>query len=91
MARRRADYIDKAGQLRGKSLTAREIQVAGAILAGYTTNERIGALLVVETKTVQAHLHHIYSKTGAADKAELLLMVLGRIPCAADLQGIIWE
>ncbi len=91
MAKKRADYIDKAlGQLRGKPLTAREIQVIGAILAGYTTNERIGSVLVIARKTVQAHLGNIYAKTGADDKADLVLMVLGRKACAVDLTCIVW-
>ena len=91
MGRRRADYIDKAlGRLRGKRLTRREVEIIAAILAGHTTNEQIGATLVIARKSVQTHLCHIYAKTGGADKADLVLMALGRKPCAVDLSNIIW-
>lgn len=90
--KKRPDYIDMAlGQLSGKPLTRRETQVVAVILAGDTTNERIGAALVITTKTVQTHLFHIYAKTGAADKADLILMVMGRKACAVDLSNIIWR
>lgn len=91
MGRKRADYIDKAlGRLLGKPLTRREVEVVGAILAGHTTNEQIGATLVIARKTVQAHLGNIYAKTGGVDKADLILMALGRKPCAVDLTNIAW-
>ena len=65
--------------------------MVSAILAGNTTNEGIGALLVITRKTVQTHLYHIYAKTGAANHADIILMALGRKACAVDLSGIIWR
>lgn len=91
MGRKRADYIDKAlGRLRGKRLTRREVEIIVAILAGHTTNEQIGATLVIARKTVQTHLGNIYAKTGSTDKADLILMALGRKACAVDLSNIAW-
>lgn len=92
MGRKRADYIDKAlGQLRGKPLTKREIEVVAVILAGHTTDQRIGEILTIANKTVRAHMCHICSKTGAANKADLILMALGRKAGAVDLSNIVWE
>lgn len=91
MGKKRADYIDKAlGRLRGKPLTRREVEVVATILAGHTTNEQIGATLVIARKTVQTHLGNIYAKTNATNHADIVLMALGRKPCAVDLTNIIW-
>lgn len=91
MGRKRADYIDKAlGRLRGKPLTRREVEIIAAILAGHTTNEQIGATLVIARKTVQTHLGNIYAKTSAQNHADLILMALGRKVGAVDLSNIIW-
>lgn len=91
MGKKRADYIDKAlGRLRGKPLTRREVEVVATILAGHTTNEQIGAALTIARKTVHAHLGNIYAKTSAANHADIILMALGRKPCAVDLSNIVW-
>ena len=36
-------------------------------------------------RTIQTHLANIYAKTGAQNKAELILMAQGSKPCAIDL------
>ena len=63
------------------------------ILAGHTTAEEMSAVLrqiydpgqPMSKRTIQTHLANIYAKTGAQNKAELILMAQGSKPCAIDI------
>lgn len=56
------------------SLTDREAQVAAYIVAGYT-RERIQEELFLSASTVKTHVGHVYEKTGAHSKQELMDVV----------------
>lgn len=77
------------------TLTRAELSVMRVILAGHTTAEQMHAVLrqvydpsqPMSKRTIQTHLANIYDKTGAENKAELILMAQGSKPCAIDLFG----
>lgn len=73
----------------GEPLTDREADVLRAILAGHTYRKEIARHLVVEKRTVDAHVYSIFIKTGAGNMADLVLMALGRKPCPIDLTNIV--
>ena len=50
-------------------LTRREVEVLTLIAAGLSNTE-IAAALVVSNATVKTHVNHIFSKTGARDRAQ---------------------
>jgi DNA-binding CsgD family transcriptional regulator len=52
------------------SLTPAEVKVAGLVADGLS-NADIGKRLLCSTRTVQAHLTHIYAKLGASSRTEL--------------------
>lgn len=75
----RAEAEQGAVQLRRRidSLTAREAEVARAVLAG-RQNKQIAADLGISLKTVEIHRHHVMEKMGAGSAAELVrLLVAG--------------
>jgi len=50
-------------------LTARELEVLGLVAAG-RTNQEIAGKLFISLNTVARHVSHIFSKTGASNRAE---------------------
>ena len=74
-------------------LTRSELRIVRAILAGNTSTTELVAALPAPTsgkgriskRTIQTHLANIYAKTGAFNKADLVLMALGGKPCEIDL------
>jgi len=86
MARPRSDRLDaELGLLHGKPLTEREGDTLRAILAGCTTRHAIATEMIVTHGTAAAHVWRLYSKTGAHNMADLVLMAVGRKPCVVDL------
>jgi DNA-binding CsgD family transcriptional regulator len=84
--RKIADNIAKdLGRLLGQPLTRRERDVVRAVLAGAVTEKDLGQALSLEGSTVRAHLYHIFTKTGAINLADLVLMAVGRKPSVVDL------
>jgi DNA-binding NarL/FixJ family response regulator len=57
-------------------LSEREREIALLVAQGLTNNE-IAAKLYISEKTVKAHLGTIFSKTGAASRLKLALMIRG--------------
>jgi DNA-binding NarL/FixJ family response regulator len=57
------------------NLTAREIEVIGAVVAGYT-NKEIAARLAVAEDTVKHHLTNIFDKVGVSNRLELALFAV---------------
>jgi DNA-binding NarL/FixJ family response regulator len=51
-------------------LSEREFEVARLVAAGLT-NRQIAAQLVLAPKTISAHVTHIFTKLGAARRAEI--------------------
>jgi Response regulator containing a CheY-like receiver domain and an HTH DNA-binding domain len=88
-ARGRSDAVNLAlGQLHGEPLTARELQVVAAVVAGHTTARCLSATLLITRKTVQTHLYHIYAKTGAANLTDLALMAAGLKVCPVSIDAV---
>jgi len=50
-------------------LSEREVEVLGLIVKGFT-NQDIGDLLHISSKTVATHITHIFEKTGCSNRAE---------------------
>jgi len=57
---------------RAFGLTQREIEVAKAVVAGYT-NKEIARRSSISENTVKSHLIHIFDKLGASNRVELAL------------------
>jgi two-component system nitrate/nitrite response regulator NarL len=57
---------------RALGLTEREIEIARAVVAGYT-NKEIAARSSISENTVKSHLMHIFNKVGASSRVELAL------------------
>jgi two-component system nitrate/nitrite response regulator NarL len=57
---------------RAFGLTQREIEVARAVVAGYT-NKEIARRSSISENTVKSHLIHIFDKLGASNRVELAL------------------
>jgi two-component system nitrate/nitrite response regulator NarL len=57
---------------RALGLTEREIEIARAVVAGYT-NKEIARRSSISENTVKSHLMHIFNKLGASNRVELAL------------------
>jgi two-component system nitrate/nitrite response regulator NarL len=64
----------KTARRRSKTfgLTPREIEIARAVVAGYT-NKEIARQSSISENTVKSHLLHIFTKLGASNRVELAL------------------
>jgi two-component system, NarL family, nitrate/nitrite response regulator NarL len=70
-----SEAASKPEPLNEISLTPRERQILGCILAG-ETNKRIARALEIGEDTVKHHLTSIFDKTGASNRLELALFAL---------------
>ena len=66
---------DPALEARIASLTAREAEVARAVLAG-RQNKQIAADLGISLKTVEIHRHNAMDKMGATSAADLVRLLV---------------
>lgn len=57
-----------------KALSAREVEVARAVLAG-RCNKEVAAMLFISERTVKAHLGAIFEKLGVRDRLQLVLQL----------------
>jgi DNA-binding NarL/FixJ family response regulator len=57
---------------RALGLTEREIEIARAVVAGYT-NKEIARRSSISENTVKSHLMHIFNKLGASNRVELAI------------------
>jgi HD-GYP domain-containing protein (c-di-GMP phosphodiesterase class II) len=60
-------------------LTAREVEVL-VLLARSLSNKQIAGRLVITPKTAGNHVEHIYAKTGAANRAAVVLFAVAPRP-----------
>ena len=56
-------------------LTARELEVVGAIVSGYT-NREIAESFSISEQTVKHHLRNIFDKVGVSNRLELALFAI---------------
>lgn len=61
--------------MRNRRLTTRQQQILRLVANGHS-NKAIGHALSIEPTTVQRHLHTIYRKLGAADRANAVAIAL---------------
>jgi DNA-binding CsgD family transcriptional regulator len=73
------------GELIGLPFSAREVEIIRLVLSGKVTGNEIGRALFITEFGARSHLSNIYTKMNATNLAEVVLMVLGRIPCPVDL------
>ncbi len=62
------EIIDQYG------ISPRELEIISLISQGYS-NRMVGAKLFISTMTVKNHIYHIYKKTGARNKVQLLRLL----------------
>lgn len=77
LSRSRAEAARGTAQVRARvdSLTAREAEVARAVLAG-RLNKQIAAELGISLKTVEIHRHNVMEKMGATSAADLVRLLV---------------
>ena len=68
-------FTSPPGDLGG--LTARELQVLGLLVEGWS-NGRIAGVLVISERTVATHVEHIMAKLGARTRALAAVRALNR-------------
>lgn len=68
-------------------LTRAEMNVVRCVLDGHTENNEVAAQLALSPRTVGKHIERIRQKVGAKNKAELILMAVGRLQCKINLTG----
>lgn len=66
-------------------LSTREWEVVEAILRNIISRDELAKALVVSHGTVNAHVGHIFRKTGARCMPELILMATGLVACPIPL------
>jgi two-component system nitrate/nitrite response regulator NarL len=65
-------------------LTARELEIVSAVVAGYS-NREIAAHLKISEDTVKHHLSNIFNKTGVSSRLQLALFAVNH---SVPLPGI---
>lgn len=70
----------------GVPLTHRELEVALLVAQGMRTAD-VAGLLYVSPRTVDAHLRHAYTKTGARNRVQLLNWLTGQEPAGTAGDG----
>jgi DNA-binding CsgD family transcriptional regulator len=65
----------------GRPLTHRELEVALLAARGMRTAD-IARLLFVSPRTIDAHLSHVYAKTGTGNRVRLVNWLLEQAPAA---------
>jgi DNA-binding CsgD family transcriptional regulator len=60
----------------GWGFTAREQEIAEALLQGYTTEKQLVKQLAMSRSTVSKHLMHMYRKTDSLNRAALVLKIV---------------
>lgn len=86
---------ETARAARAGLLTPAELRLVRAILDGHTSAKDLVAHLrhfynagrKLSQRTINSQMYSIYQKTGAGNKAQLVLMARGEIECAIDLAG----
>ncbi len=66
---------DAAGPKKGFGLTKRELDIVGAVVAGYA-NKEIAKSFSISEETVKHHLTNIFNKVGASNRLELALFAV---------------
>lgn len=61
--------------VKGTPLSDREQQVVGLVLSGQT-NAQIASKLSLSAHTVKNHIYHIFQKTGASNRWELMVQAM---------------
>ncbi|MHB9145024.1 MAG: helix-turn-helix transcriptional regulator [Symbiobacteriia bacterium] len=72
----RAGQREPALPANGFGLTAREREVVQMVVAGLT-NAEIATKLVISEVTVKKHLTHVFAKTGATNRTQLVRKLIG--------------
>jgi two-component system, NarL family, nitrate/nitrite response regulator NarL len=67
----------KETKQRNRRLTARELEVVSAVVAGYT-NKDIAQKFSLSEDTVKHHLTNIFDKLGVSDRLELAILAISR-------------
>jgi DNA-binding NarL/FixJ family response regulator len=68
-------YIAVADDRKKFGLTARELDVVGAVVSGFT-NRDIAAKFSISEQTVKHHLRNIFDKVGVSNRLELALFAI---------------
>jgi NarL family two-component system response regulator LiaR len=72
VVKRLAGVIDRGGK---ESLTGREMDVLGLVAEGLT-NDQIAQTLHLSTRTIEAHLTHIYNKLNVSSRTEAAMLAV---------------
>jgi DNA-binding NarL/FixJ family response regulator len=68
-------------------LTRQELIVLSFIAKGWR-NARIAQELFISTRTVEAHVYHIFSKLGVSTRTEAALHVLQNVAVASEIRSL---
>ena len=64
----------------GPELTPRELEVAGLLAAGVTTDRELARRLLLSGNTVKYHVRNLQRKLGARDRAQVVARLLRAEP-----------